>query len=76
VGQVRAPVSLKISTPTITLGEALKWAGIAATGGQAKLLIRGGRVLVNGAVERRRGRQLLVGDCIVVGGQGYRVVAG
>ncbi|HKV46126.1 MAG TPA: RNA-binding S4 domain-containing protein [bacterium] len=67
---------MKISTPTITLGEVLKWAGIVSTGGQAKLLIRGGRVLVNGAIERRRGRRLMSGDRVVVGGQAYRVVAG
>jgi ribosome-associated protein len=64
-----------IATAEITLGDALKWAGIASTGGQAKLLIRAGRVAVNGAVERRRGRRLSPGDRFAVDGQEYRVVA-
>ncbi len=64
-----------IATVEITLGDALKWAGIASTGGQAKLLIRAGRVSVNGAVERRRGRRLSPGDRFAVHGREYRVVA-
>ena len=46
------------------------------TGGQAKALVQGGRVVVNGAAERRRGRKLDPGDRVVVGGREYTVVAG
>jgi ribosome-associated protein len=74
-GRTRKPEDLAIVTPEITLGEALKWAGVASTGGQAKLLVRGGGVLVNGVVERRRGRRLGPGDRVMVGGREYRVVA-
>ena len=66
---------MAIATPELTLGEALKWAGVVPTGGQAKLLIRGGRVAVNGVVERRRGRRLGPGDRIGVDGREYRIVA-
>ncbi|TMI78547.1 MAG: RNA-binding S4 domain-containing protein, partial [Bacillati bacterium ANGP1] len=51
-----------------------KWAGITATGGQAKIWIRNGQVQVNGIVERRRGRRLGPGDRIAVAGREYRVV--
>jgi ribosome-associated protein len=68
-------VDVVITTADITLGDALKWAGIAPTGGQAKLLVRSGAVMVNGAVERRRGRRLNSGDRMVVHGREYRVVA-
>lgn len=70
-----APTTVVITTPEITLGEALKWAGVAPTGGQAKVLVRGGRVAVNGIVERRRGRRLGGGDRIAVDGREYRLVA-
>ena len=40
------------------LDQALKWQGLVATGGEAKLRIQGGEVQVNGSVETRRGRQL------------------
>jgi len=65
-----------ISTAAITLGDALKWAGIVPTGGQAKHLVRRGDVMVNGIIERRRGRRMVPGDCLTVHGREYRIVAG
>ena len=58
-----------ISTETIKLEQLLKLAGVTDTGGQAKLLIQAGEVLDNGSEERRRGRQLKVGDLIEVKGK-------
>ena len=40
---------------------------MAGTGGQAKVLIQGGEVRVNGQVETKRRRQLQPGDVIEVG---------
>ena len=54
---------------TICLDQFLKLAGIAATGGQAKLMIQGGEVLVNGSVETRRRRKLTIGDSVAVAGE-------
>lgn len=56
---------------TLTLGEALKLAGLAGTGGQAKLLIQAGEVEVNGQVETRRKRKLRAGDVIEVAGEEF-----
>ena len=67
--------TLAIASASITLGDALKWAGIVPTGGQAKLLIQHGEVAVNGIVERRRGRRVSVGDRVEVRGWEYRIVA-
>ncbi len=53
--------------PGITLGQALKAASIAGTGGEAKILVQMGEVLVNGEVETRRGRKLQEGDVVEVG---------
>jgi len=57
----------------LPLGAFLKVAGIAATGGHAKLLVQEGDVTVNGQVETRRGRTLRPGDLVGVGGEEYRV---
>jgi len=46
----------------ITLAQALKAAGLAESGGQAKYLVREGKVWVNGAVETKPGRKLFPGD--------------
>ena len=48
----------------IRLDQFLKLTGLFATGGQAKLAIQGGEVLVNGEVETRRRRQLSPGDTV------------
>ncbi len=52
---------------TITLNDVLKLSGLADTGGQAKMLIQAGEVLVNGEVETRRKRKLKEGDVVSVG---------
>jgi len=65
------PRRTPIRTEAIALGALLKWAGVAATGGEAKQLIQEGRVSVNGEVERRRGRRLHPGDRVEVGGQAF-----
>lgn len=53
---------LYITTPFIKLDAALKFCGIAETGGHAKILIEGERVRVNGEVCTRRGKKLFPGD--------------
>jgi ribosome-associated protein len=50
-----------------TLGQALKVASLVGSGGEAKVLIQAGEVLVNGEVETRRGRKLEAGDVVEVG---------
>lgn len=57
----------------IKLDQFLKLKGIASTGGQAKLMIQSGEVLVNGSVETRRGRQLVAGDRITVATRTFKV---
>ncbi len=54
-------------SPGITLGQALKAANLVGSGGEAKVLIQAGEVLVNGEVETRRGRRLREGDVVEVG---------
>ncbi len=46
----------------IRLGQALKLAGLAGSGVEAKMLIQDGLVTVNGEIDTRRGRKLYPGD--------------
>jgi ribosome-associated protein len=63
-----------LEIPTgITLGQVLKSASIAGTGGEAKVLIQTGEVRVNGEVEPRRGRKLEKGDVVEVGDERLEV---
>ncbi len=63
-----------ILTETIELEAFLKWAGVSATGGEAKREIQRGQVRVNGLAERRRGRRLVPGDRVRVSGHPEIVV--
>jgi ribosome-associated protein len=57
----------------IELDRFLKLAELVSTGGEAKHLIRGGLVQVNGEVETRRGRKLRAGDVVEYGGERYEI---
>lgn len=59
----------------IRLDQFLKWAGVAPTGGQGKVLVRSGMVKVNGEQSRSRGRMLNDGDVVSVEGFGDFLVA-
>lgn len=69
----RDSVVVGIETCRIRLGKFLKLAGVTATGGRAKLLVRSRSVLVNDIVETRRGRWLERGDRIRVGSKEYQI---
>lgn len=51
-------------TQPITLNDFIKTLGLVGTGGQAKMLIQSGEVMVNGVWETRRRRKLFPGDAI------------
>ena len=53
---------LFITTENIPLDKALKFSGIAGTGGQAKMLIKDGLVKVNSEVCLSRGKKLKEND--------------
>lgn len=59
------------SQRSLSLDQLLKLVGIAETGGQAKLMIQGGEVQVNGELETRRRRKLVAGDIVQFDGQSY-----
>ena len=67
-------MDVPIRDESIRLGQFLKLANLIESGSEAKPLVADGAVQVNGEVETRRGRQLRVGDVVVVGGVGARVV--
>ncbi|MCX6396415.1 MAG: RNA-binding S4 domain-containing protein [Propionibacteriales bacterium] len=59
----------------IRLGQLLKLADLVDDGTEAKERIAAGEVLVNGEVETRRGRQLVVGETVTVHGQTVGIAA-
>ena len=64
---------VSIGSEGIRLGQFLKLAGLLDSGGNVKEAILDGFVAVNGEVDRRRGRQLQVGDVVTFEGRSVRV---
>jgi ribosome-associated protein len=60
-------------SPFIELDQFLKLMGAVGTGGQAKRVIQGGDVRVNGQTETRRRRKLRAGDSVEFEGQAWMV---
>ncbi|MFZ3577665.1 S4 domain-containing protein YaaA [Virgibacillus sp. DJP39] len=57
---------IEITTEYITLGQFLKLANILESGGIIKAFLQDKGVIVNGEVEKRRGRKLYVNDVVEV----------
>ena len=57
---------IEISTEYIKLDSLLKFAGIAAVGGEAKFMVTSGAVLVNGEVCTMRGKKIRHGDVVKI----------
>lgn len=59
---------IKINTPYIKLDQLMKLSGIVTNGSDAKYDIKEGKVKVNGKIEDRRGRKLIIGDIVEYNG--------
>ncbi|MFC1843452.1 RNA-binding S4 domain-containing protein [Thermodesulfobacteriota bacterium] len=68
-------VPIQIQTETIRLSQFLKLANVVQDGSEAKFRIANEEVMVNGALEVRRGRKLRNGDLVEFAGDIYEIVA-
>lgn len=57
----------------IELAQFLKLQRVVGSGGEAKLLVQSGQVMVNGQIETRRGRKLQPGDVVQLGERSWTV---
>lgn len=65
---------VKINTDYIKLDQFLKLAGLAGTGGHAKILIKEGQIRVNGEVCTMRGKKLRVDDLVEMEEESFKVI--
>ncbi len=68
-------IKIIIKTEFIKLDAFLKYCGACETGGEAKLSVQEGYVLVNGEVCTMRGKKLRDGDTVEIDERVYRVTA-
>lgn len=66
---------IKIQTEFIKLEQLLKFASLVQTGGEAKLLIAQGLVLVNGEICMQRGKKIRPGDKVTFDDKTYCVLS-
>ena len=66
---------IKIQTEYIKLGQFLKFTGIITNGGEAKVLLEEGLILVNNKVEMARWKKLFPGDTVIYDGEEYKIEA-
>ncbi len=64
-----------IKTEIVDLCDLLKFANLAQSGGDAKLVIAAGRVRVNGELETRKRKKLRAGDVVEYAGQTLRLAS-
>jgi len=58
-------MEFKVEGEFIKLDSLLKAANVVSSGGEAKMLILDGEVLVNGEIETRRGKKIRQGDEVI-----------
>lgn len=64
---------IKLKGDYIKLGQALKAAGLAESGVDAKIAVQEGLVKVNGSVETQRGKKLTGGEIISYNGEEIKI---
>lgn len=69
-----SPVEIPIRDEFIKLDSFLKFSGAVMTGGEAKEMIQGGKVKVNGEVCTMRGKKMRNGDVAEIYGKSFMVV--
>lgn len=65
---------VSITTEFIKLDALLKFSELVYTGGEAKILIQEGQVLVNGEVCTMRGKKIRSGDIVSIDGEEVTVL--
>ncbi|HIY54364.1 MAG TPA: S4 domain-containing protein YaaA [Candidatus Agathobaculum merdavium] len=65
---------IKIDTEFIKLDALLKFANLVSSGGEAKIRIAEGEVLVNGEACTMRGKKLRPGDTVTLDGETVKIV--
>lgn len=65
---------IKIETEFIKLDALLKFTNLVMSGGEAKIRIAEGEVLVNGAPCTMRGKKLRPGDTVTLDGETVKIV--
>lgn len=65
---------VEITSEPVELYKILKFEGMVASGGEAKMVIADGNVMVNGEFETQKRKKIVSGDIIEFGGETIRIL--
>lgn len=65
---------VEIRSEPVELYKILKFEGLVSSGGEAKMVIDDGAVLVNGLVETRKRKKIVAGDTIEFNSEHLKIV--
>ncbi len=65
---------VEITREPVELYKILKFEGMVASGGEAKMVIADGFVMVNGEFETQKRKKIVSGDIIEFGGETIRIL--
>ncbi len=64
---------IEITKVPVELFKILKFEGLASSGGEAKMAIENGLVMVNGAVETQKRKKIVSGDVIEFNNKKFKI---
>ncbi len=65
---------IKITGEFIKLDALLKYANLVSSGGEAKIIIKEGKIQVNGEICTARGKKIKRGDVVSVNGKSVKAI--
>lgn len=69
-------IDVEIPKEPVELYKVLKFENLVASGGEAKLVISEGLVLLNGEIETRKRKKIVSGDVVEFAGETLRIKLG
>ena len=66
---------VELSKEPVELYKILKFEGLVASGGEAKMVIAEGQVILNGEVETRKRKKIVAGDIIEFGEEKLQITS-
>ena len=66
--------NIQINKEPVELYKILKFEGLASSGAEAKLMIAGGLVSLNGTVELQKRKKTMANDIIAIGDDEFKII--
>ena len=66
--------NIEVSKVPVELYKIIKFEGLVGSGGEAKLVINAGKVIVNGSIETQKRKNIISGDIIEFNNEKLKII--